>query len=69
VAFSPDGSLLATASGDGTARLVEERTGDEVARVTHSRLVRAVTFSPDGSLLATASFDSTARVVELRVEN
>jgi WD40 repeat protein len=64
VVFSPDGSLLATGSDDGTARVVEARTGHEVARVTHPRPVRAVAFSPDGSLLATGSFDGTARVVE-----
>jgi DNA-binding SARP family transcriptional activator/class 3 adenylate cyclase len=69
VAFSPGGSLLATGSDDGTARVVEARTGNEVARVTHPRPVRAVAFSPDGSLLATGSFDGTARVVEARTGN
>jgi roadblock/LC7 domain-containing protein len=69
VAFSPDGQLLATASGDtvlrkrGEARLVAVADGHEVARVTHDDAVRAVAFSPDGQLLATASDDGTARLV------
>ena len=63
VAFSPDGQLLATASADGTARLVAVADGRELARITHDKAVTAVAFSPDGQLLATASADDTARLV------
>jgi WD40 repeat protein len=63
VAFSPDGSLLATASGDHTARLWDTRTGAAVRTLTgHDEGVTGVAFSPDGSLLATVSGDLTARL-------
>jgi WD40 repeat protein len=60
VAFSPDGQSLATASTDGTARVVAVADGREIARVTHGGLVSAVAFSPDGQFLATAS-ENTVR--------
>jgi WD40 repeat protein len=61
VAFSPDGTLLATASRDGTARLWDPATGDRLRTLTgHDGWVNDVTFSPDGTLLATASRDGTA---------
>lgn len=62
VAFSPDGTLLATASWDGTARIWEAVSGKELARFTHQGWVSSVAFSPDGNLLATASNDKTARI-------
>ena len=64
IAFSPDGKWLATASDDGTARVMEATTGKEVSRLTHGGPVSAVAFSPDGKWLATASDDGTARVME-----
>jgi WD40 repeat protein len=64
VAFSPNGTRLATASGDQTARLWEVATGRELARLAHDGSVTAVAFSPDGTRLATASLDKTARLWE-----
>jgi hypothetical protein len=62
LAFSPDGTTLATGSADRTARLWEVASGRELARLTHQGSVWAVAFSPDGTTLATASEDETARL-------
>jgi WD40 repeat protein len=63
VAFSPDGTLLATGSPDKTARLWDVATGASVRTLTgHSAEVAGVAFSPDGTLLATGSHDNTARL-------
>ncbi|KAL8823663.1 MAG: hypothetical protein Q9191_005655 [Dirinaria sp. TL-2023a] len=63
VAFSPDGSLLASASDDETVRLWNLATGQEVQKLKgHSDEVSAVAFSQDGSLLASASDDQTVRL-------
>lgn len=66
LAFSPDGSLLATGSDDNNARVFEVRTGREVARLLHQGSVYTVAFSADGTLVATGSSDRTARVFEAR---
>src|ERR1022692_2792268 len=63
VAFSPDGSLLATASHDRTARTWDAATGDTRTTLEdHTSAVNAVASSPDGALLATASADGTVRL-------
>jgi len=60
--WSPDGTRVATASQDDTARLWDARTGEELVALKHRSDVNSVAFSPDGRLVVTASQDKTARV-------
>jgi WD40 repeat protein/serine/threonine protein kinase len=63
VTFSSDSRMLATASRDGTACLVNATTGEVQAILRgHTDEVNWVSFSPDGRLLATASDDRSVRL-------
>jgi WD40 repeat protein/tetratricopeptide (TPR) repeat protein len=62
-AFSSDGSRVATASQDRTARVWSLETGQPVTPpLQHGGPVNRVAFSPDGRRLVTASDDQTARL-------
>src|SRR5205807_1040287 len=63
VAFSPDGTRIATGSLDQTVRLTELRTGRLIAELKgHRGWVNSVDFSPDGRRLVSGSQDHTLRL-------
>ncbi len=55
VAVSPDGSLVATATGEGGVRLYDAKTG-ALLRAIGEAGDRGVSFSPDGRTLTAAGF-------------
>lgn len=63
VVYSPDGTRIATASDDFTARLWDGGSAAQIAVLRgHQGDVNTASFSPDGSQLATASNDGTVRI-------
>ncbi len=64
-AFSPNGILIVTASGDRTAQVWEASTGKSVATFQHEAWVNSACFSPDGTKIATASHDGAAHLWDL----
>lgn len=66
LAYSRDGTRIAAAAFDGTARLYDVATGAELLSLKHNGNVNAVALSPDGKRLAVACADKTARVYTLQ---
>ena len=63
IEYSPDGSLMATASRDGSAAIWDVDGYGQVRRlVGHTSELTAVTFDHDGTRLATASLDNSVRI-------
>ena len=66
VAFSPDGTMLASGARDNTVKLWEVATGRNTATFYgHTGRVYSVAFSPDGTMLASGSWDNTLKLWDL----
>jgi WD40 repeat protein len=66
VAWSPDGTRLASGHDDGLIRLWDATTGTMLRALSgHARAVMSVAFGPDGRMLASGSMDRSIRVWDL----
>jgi WD40 repeat protein/transcriptional regulator with XRE-family HTH domain len=66
--FSPDGTRVATASADGTAKIWDATTGEDLLTLKGSDygIVWDAVFSPDGEVLATAGQDGMVHLWNAR---
>ncbi len=67
VAFSPDGTMLASAGRYNTITLLNKNTGRQLSAykdILKSRL-RSVEFSPDSKMIATSNFDHTINLLDV----
>jgi WD40 repeat protein/DNA-binding SARP family transcriptional activator len=66
VVYSPDGTRLATAGADGTARIWDATTGVERVTMFGPTKLTAVGFSPDGHRVAAGGGDGATRLWDAR---
>ena len=70
IAYSPDGSQIATGGLDNLAQLWDANTGKELLKLpTPLTITYRLAFSPDGSHLAIQDDDSTTRIYVVHIED
>jgi WD40 repeat protein len=63
LSFSRDGTVIASGSRDGTIKLWNTASGDEICTLRgHNSAITCVSFSPDGDRLVSGSFDETIKL-------
>ena len=66
IAYSPDGTRIATGGDDGTAQVWDAATGESLLTLAgHTVGVDQVAFTPDGDRLLTGGADGTARLWDI----
>jgi WD40 repeat protein len=69
VAFSPDGRLALSASGDRITKIWDLSTGQELRSLDSGRTVEAAAFSPDGRTIISGGWDNVVRLWEVESGN
>ncbi|KDR82347.1 hypothetical protein GALMADRAFT_1346725, partial [Galerina marginata CBS 339.88] len=71
VAFSPNGTCIASGSDDHTIQVWDAHTGNTIAGPFrgHTNSVNSVAFSPDGAYIVSGSSDNTIRVWDISTGN
>jgi WD40 repeat protein len=67
IAFSPDGSKVATAQFDGTLRIWRAADGRQLAKIQDAGqgVVEGVAWSPDGTMLAATDWEPSLRLYDV----
>jgi len=63
ISFSPDGKRIASGDSDGSLRIWEALTGQEIMTIkAHEMPIHCIAFSPDGGCIVSASGDCTSKI-------
>ena len=65
VAFSPDGTMIASGNRDNTIKLRNLEGRVLKTFEGHREWVASVSFSPDGSMIASGSYDGTIKLWDI----